>query len=216
MRRLALLAASVAATLAGCSDPATPDRECQNCYYSFADTSPPDTFIFHWPANRLPVRFWADPRGPMRSLASYAVAAWEAQFLYGEFRGVLVPDSSHADVIVTWQGTVPSDTAQPDTSTSPACSGVTTNPELFSDSSVTALQVSIDVKAGYSDAAIAACVRRVTIHELGHALGLVRHSPYTLDLMNAVPVVSWPSGEDRRTVEVLYHTPATIVPPPRP
>lgn len=216
MKRLALLGLWAAATVAACSDPATPDRECAGCYYSFADTFAPDTFIFHWPANRLPVRFWADTRGPMRGLVSYAVAAWEAQFLYGEFRGVLVSDSSHADVIVTWQGTVPSDTAQPDTSTSPACSGVTTNPELFSDSSVNTLGVSIDVKAAYSDAAIAACVRRVTMHEIGHALGLIRHSPYTLDLMNAVPVVSWPSAEDRRTIEVLYHTPATIVPPPRP
>ncbi len=216
MRRLLLLSTLAAAAIVACSDPATPDRECAVCYYSFADTFPPDTFIFHWPANRLPVRFWADTRGPMSRLVRYGIAAWQAQFLYGEFRGVVVPDSSHADVIVTWQGTVPSDTAQPDSSTSPACSGVTTNPEQFSDSSVNVLQVSIDVKAAYSDAAIAACVRRVTMHELGHALGLVRHSPYTFDLMNGIPVVSWPSVEDRRTVEVLYHTPATIVPPPRP
>lgn len=216
MKRLLLLSVLAAAAMAACNDPATPDRECQNCYYSFADTFPPDTFIFHWPASRLPVRFWADPRGPMRRWVSYGVAAWEAQFLYGEFRGVLVSDSSHADVIVMWQGTVPSDTAQPDTSTSPACSGVTTNPELFADSSVNALAISIDVKAAYSDAAIAACVRRVTMHEIGHALGLIRHSPYAPDLMSAIPVVSWPDAEDRRTVEVLYHTKATIVPPPRP
>jgi predicted Zn-dependent protease len=215
MRRLALLGLWAAATLVACSDPATPDRECLNCYYSFADTFPPDTLVFHWPATRLPVRFWADPRGPMPRLVSYAIAAWQAQFLYGEFMGVVVNDSSHADVVVTWQGTVPSDTAQPDTSTAPACSGATTNPELFSDTSVHVLQISVDVKAGYTDPAIAACVRRVTIHEMGHSLGLVRHSPYTLDIMNAVPVVNWPSAEDRRTVEVLYHTTPTIVPRPR-
>jgi predicted Zn-dependent protease len=216
VKRLALFAVCAAATVAACGDPATPDRECLNCYYSFADTVPPDTFIFHWPANRLPVRFWADPRGPMPALVPYAIAAWQAQFLYGEFQGTVVSDSTHADVIVQWQGTVPSDTAQPDTSTAPACSGVTTNPELFADSSTNVLHIDIDVKASYSDAAVAACIRRVTIHEMGHALGLVRHSPYTLDIMNAVPVVNLPSGEDRRTIEVLYHTKATIVPPPRP
>jgi predicted Zn-dependent protease len=216
MNRLTVLGILAGAILAACSDPAMPDRECQNCYYSFADTFPPDTFIFHWPTSRLPVRVWADPRGPMPSLVPYAIAAWEGQFLYGEFHGTVVSDSSHADVIVRWQGTVPSDTAQPDTSTSAACSGVTTNPELFSDSSVNVLHIDIDVKAGYSDAAIAACVRRLTIHEMGHALGLIRHSPYPLDIMNAVPVVSLPSDEDRRSIEVLYHTRATLIPPPRP
>lgn len=215
MKRLALLGLGAVATVAACSDPATPDRECVSCYYSFSDTFPPDTFIFHWPANRLPVRFWADPRAPMPFLVRYAVAAWEAQFLYGEFRGTIVSDSNQADVIITWQGTVPAD-VPPDTSTAPACSGVTTNPEFFSDSSVNVLHIDIDVKAAYSAAAIAACVRRVTIHEMGHALGLVRHSPFTLDLMNAVPVVNAPSAEDRRTIEVLYHTRATVVPPPRP
>ena len=40
MRRLALLGLWAAATLAACTDPATPDRECLNCYYSFADTLP--------------------------------------------------------------------------------------------------------------------------------------------------------------------------------
>jgi len=56
----------------------------------------------------------------------------------------------------------------------------------------------------------------MTIHEMGHSLGLVRHSPSTLDIMNGIPTVSWPSDEDRRTIEVLYHTKATVVPPPRP
>ncbi len=209
-----MLLAAVA-IVAACADPVTPDRECLNCYYSFADTFPPDTFIFHWPAGRLPVRFWADPRGAMPTLVPYAIRAWEAQFLYGEFSGVVVSDSSRADVIITWAGTVPPD-VPPDTGAAqPACDGATTNPELFSDSSVNVLQISIDVKSSYSDGAVAACVRRVTIHEMGHSLGLVRHSPYTLDIMNPTPTVNWPSAEDRRTIEVLYHTTPTIVPPPR-
>jgi hypothetical protein len=49
----------------------------------------------------------------------------------------------------------------------------------------------------------------------GHALGLLKHSPSTLDIMNQTPTVSTPSSTDRRTVEVLYHTAATVAPPPQ-
>ena len=52
------------------------------------------------------------------------------------------------------------------------------------------------------------------VHELGHALGLLKHSPYADDIMNDIPTVTTPSPEDRRTIEVLYHTRATIIPPP--
>jgi predicted Zn-dependent protease len=216
MRTLLVLGVVAAALTAGCNDPAVPDRECLNCYYSFADTFPPDTYVFHWPANRLPVRFWADPRPPTPFLVRNAIATWEAQFLYGEFRGVLVADSNQADVVVTWQGTVPAD-VPPDTAGAVnACDGSTTSPELFSDSSTNVVQIALDVRSGYTPAQLAACVRRLAIHEIGHSLGLVRHSPYPLDIMNAFPAVNVPSAEDRRTIEVLYHTPATIVPPPRP
>jgi len=215
VKRLALLAACAAATLAACMDPATPDRECAGCYYSFADTFPPDTFVFHWTADRLPVRFWADPRGAMPLLVRDAIAAWEAQFLYGEFRGVIVSDSTHADVIVTWSGTVPVDTV-PDSTVVAACSGATTNPELFSDSSVDVLHIGVDVDTSFGRPAVASCVRRVTTHEVGHSLGLVRHSPYVTDIMYSSAPMFQPSAEDRRTVEVLYHTRPTVVPPPRP
>ena len=75
MRRL--LVVPLAALLAGCGDPTVPGR---SGVYSFADsTFGPDTTVdlFHWPHDRLPVRFWADPRSNMALLVARAVAIWE-------------------------------------------------------------------------------------------------------------------------------------------
>lgn len=201
-----------AALLAACNEPTIPERAA---LYGFSDPNDP-TAVFHWPAARLPVRFYGDPRGALRSLVPNAIAAWESQFLYGEFQGVTVTDSLQADVIVGWTGTVPSDVPSDTANPVPACAGSTTNPAAaFKDSSVNVLHIDLTAFSGYPDAKVAACLRRVTVHELGHALGLLQHSPYATDVMHADPTVYLPSPGDHVTVEVLYHTPATIFPPPR-
>lgn len=214
--RMTALAAAVA--LAACGEPTIPDRAG---VYSFADTifAGPDTTVqlFRWPAGRLPVRFWADPRGNMGFLVARAVSVWQDQFLYGEFRGALVADSSRADVIVRWTDSVPPDAA-PDTTPPNSCGGVTT---FDSDSAGLALagpvHVSLTVLTGgppASAARVQGCMRRIAIHEIGHALGLLRHSQFPEDIMVGSPEVNYPSRFDRRTVEVLYHSTPTIGPPP--
>jgi matrixin len=216
-RALASAAALFCAALAaaGC-EPTAPVRQCAGCTYSFADTIPPDTLLFHWPASVLPVRFYADPRGVMPALVSLGLAAWEAQFLYGEFRGVRVSDSSQADVIVQWSGSVPPDVSPDPGTPVRACDGQTVYPSWAIGSSPgRAVRVSLGTLAGYTDAQVAACLRRVVTHELGHTLGLLQHSPSPLDIMYQTPTVTFPSSTDRNTVEVLYHTAATVVPPLR-
>lgn len=198
-------------------EPATPVRNCSGCTYDFADTNPPaKALVFKWPVSRQPVRFYADPRGAMPDLVALGIAAWEGQFLYGEFRGTAVADSSQADVIVLWGNTilpnVPPDAGPP----IDACAGTTTNPAaVFIDSSANVLHVTLDAKAGFAEGVVAACLQRMVIHELGHALGLLKHSPSSFDIMNATPTVTAPSTDDRNTVEILYHSHATVAPPPR-
>lgn len=217
-RRVAALLAGLVA-LAACSDPSIPDRAG---VYSFADTviisTDTTVTLFRWPTNRLPVRFWADPRGNMRFLVERAIAVWQDQFLYGELRGTLVSDSAAADVIVQWADSVPPDVPPDTTPASNSCAGVTT---FEFDSTGFALtgpvRVSLTVLTGTPVPAgqVQACMRRVAIHELGHSIGLLRHSPFPDDdIMAGSPKVNYPSQFDRRTVEVLYHSQPTVQPPP--
>lgn len=201
----------VAGLLAACTDPLVPSR---SVIYPFADAFGD---VFHWPTDRLPVRVYADPRGDLAPLVRRALDLWGRQLLYGEFRAVMVSDSNHADVIVRWADSVPP-TAAPDPGPPvEACGGVTQGAlnatgQAFEGPFETAIVVLTGTV--FTPEQVEACVRRTTVHELGHSLGLFQEASDTLSIMRSPPLVSEPAPIDRRTVQVLYHTPATLGPPP--
>lgn len=217
-RAAALLAATLA--MAACEDPAIPDRAG---VYAFADTViiGVDTtiYLFRWPESRLPVRFWADPRSNMGFLVARAVQIWQDQFLYGEFRGILVADSTQADVIVTWPDSVPPDVPPDTVPVANSCGGITNY--VYDTALLEPVHVELVVFAGVgaTGGQVQACLRRVAIHEIGHALGLGfpsnRHSSFDEDIMFGSPLANYPSRFDRRSVQVLYHSTPTVGPPPR-
>lgn len=176
--------------------------------------------IFHWPGGRLPVRFWVDPRGNMGALVQNAIDVWQDQFMYGEFTGVLVSDSAHADVQFIWSGSVPP-TVSPDPGPPvKACGGLTQNDSIGQvDHRIKgALHSSIDVLTGVSatPGQVEACVRRTVIHEMGHDLGILNDdAPDSSDIMYFTPLVPMPSPADRATMQLLYHTLPTLLPPIR-
>jgi predicted Zn-dependent protease len=96
-----------------------------------------------------------------------------------------------------------------------ACEGVTRY-DLAENRLLAPFLVELRWDPQYSDEDVVNCLERITIHELGHTIGIFGHSPRDEDLMNASPRVRVPSSGDRATAEVLYHTPATIRPPPVP
>ena len=202
------VALAIAVLTADCSDILPPSRTPRYLADAAGDT-------FHWPADRIPVRYFVDPRGALPRLVHNGLSAWQDQFLYSEYRAVVVADSTAADVIVRWQDSVPAD-VPPDTAGAlGACDGVTTY-VLDSTKTMTGPEhVSLRVRLGYTLPQIAECFRRVVTHELGHSLGILSHSPATTDLMYGTPAIERPTERDRNTAQVLYHTPPTIFPPPR-
>lgn len=171
--------------------------------------------VFRWPSDRLPVRYFADTRGNMPDLVRTSLQVWEAQFLYGEFTGTMVGDSAAADVIVIWQDSIPPNVPPDTTGALGACDGVTSYVIDSTGTMTEPIHVQLRVRPGYSAPQVAACMRRVAAHELGHTLGILTHSPATTDLMYGTPATDTPTNRDRNTVQVLYHTTSTIAPPPR-
>lgn len=206
------LALSAALVLLACEGLTRPDRTPG---YTF------DDFVglhFHWPAERLPVRYWIAPSaGNVPDYVRAGIAVWRGQFLYGEFDGAVVPDSIGADVIVRVLPPNPPTLAV--SATPPeigACEGVTSF-DTTSAVGGTRLQGPMEVEvrwdSRYAPADIVNCLYRVTLHELGHTLGIFSHSLDSLDLMNGIPRVADPSLNDRMTVQRVYHTPADLHPP---
>lgn len=205
----ALAALSCIALLLGCGEPLSPSRTPRYLADLAGET-------FHWPADRLPVRYFTDGRGAMPALVRNGLQVWERQFLYGEFRGVLVADSNRADVIVRWQDSVPPDVAPDTAGALGACDGITSFVVDSTHVMTGPERVLLRVRAGFTPPQIAACMRRVATHELGHTLGILSHSPATTDLMFGTPATATPTIRDRNTAQVVYHTPSTIAPaPPR-
>jgi len=56
------------------------------------------------------------------------------------------------------------------------------------------------------------CMARAAIHELGHSLGLFKHSSDTLDIMYTFPAVDAPSEADAATILQLYHQESDLRP----
>jgi len=213
---------------AACGDIATPIR---NDFYEWRLVTPSpsgvgeDSLTFHWPANRVPVRIYVEDAASLPENVPKAVAAWRTAFLYHEFDATMVSDSSSADVIVragAAPGTQFARQAVPtpgagfqrmrlNSALAPECVGAT-DLDISDDHTQLRLPVRVYIQpASAPDApGLPGCLALTTTHELGHALGIWRHSGLATDLMYFDPRVDAPSDRDLATAEVIYHVPANI------
>ncbi len=213
-RSLSVLALAV---VLGCDSPSVPLRT-DTYAFRIVDSE----LVFHWPIDRIPVRYYAEPVGAIPEFVQAGIDLWESQFLYGEFRGRVVQDSSAADVIVLLDGDAPPTGELTDDPPVSTCSGETRVPAIVGEEGALQLSDKLRVTLQWfphmDAAAIANCLARVTAHELGHTLGLFaadHAGTETTDLMFSPPSVRRASERDRATVEILYHLPADIRPAER-
>jgi predicted Zn-dependent protease len=215
-----LVPMAVAAGLS-CADIAAPDRE--DDAYEWRLIVPtvagtPDTLSFHWPRARLPVRIWVEDSLNQISHVQSGIAQWEAAFLYGEFAAVVVSDSNTADVVVrvgsVFKGGF--SITRLESALAPECEGGT-DFDLPDGSSELRPPIRVFVNPRFDPASpgVPECMALTTTHELGHAIGILAHSPEPTDIMFGDPVVPTLSSRDRRTAEVAYHTEPTLTIAPR-
>jgi predicted Zn-dependent protease len=172
-----------------------------------------DTISFHWPADRLPVRVWVEPTDPLPADVSRAITTWQDVFLYREYRATVVGDSSTADVIVR-SGPPPGPVltvTRLRANLAPQCSGAT-DVSVSDDHTQLRLpiRVYINPESATGSPGLEECLALTAIHEIGHSLGIFRHSSNPSDIMYFNPTVPAPSASDRSTAEVLYHFPSTV------
>jgi predicted Zn-dependent protease len=193
-----------------CADIAAPTRS-DNYEWRLVvpGTTAPDTLSFHWPAARLPVKIWAQDTLGLPAHVQHGIDQWEAAFLYREFAGVMVFDSSTADVVVSTGSSALVGFSL--SSMAPECEGATffDLPDGSREIQIP-VRVFINPRLDLSVPGMEACLALTATHELGHALGIFAHSPVATDIMFSDPVVSELSARDRTTAELAYHTPSTL------
>jgi len=217
-RLLPLLSLAIAVGLLSCADIAAPSRTTAYEWRRIVATAAgPDTLSFHWPQSRLPVRIWAEDTLNLPAHVQQGIDQWEAAFLYGEFQGQLVSDSSVADVIVT-SGLAPKGgfSITRLKALAPECQGGT-DVELDAGGQqiIPPIRVYVDPRFAPSSPGVDQCMALTTTHELGHSLGIFAHSPNADDIMFGDPVVAEISPRDRATAELAYHTEPSLSVAPR-
>lgn len=217
MRRLLPI---LALACVACSDLVSPLRTGPYEYRKFVSKGTPDgsvdTVTFHWPRSALPVRVWAAADDPLRPHMARAVARWKAAFLYGEFDAVMVDDSTKADIIVRNTQPPPVGSTLRFEKFAGECRGATDiRYNLTTNIAEMPFRIYIYSRFTPDPPGLDKCYSITATHELGHAIGLLEHSPSPTDVMLADPLNDGVSDRDRVTAETLYHLPSRLAPGPR-
>jgi hypothetical protein len=211
-RRLLRLTVLLGAGLA-CSDIATPARDEPYEWRLVVDLEVGlDTLSFHWPREMLPVRVWVEDSLTCRRTWSTA-SNWRDAFVprvrrrprgRTRRRG---RTEARADPAAQGRGdgrprprVVPGARARPIDTT-------TTRFELQLP-----VRMYIDPKFDPGSVDLSECFDITATHEIGHSLGIFRHTGDPADMMYSDPEASGLSERYRQTAEVLSHYPANMIP----
>jgi predicted Zn-dependent protease len=203
MNRTLLASLAGIALLVACSEIVSPVR---NQRYDWR-------LSFHWPRDQVPVRLWVQDTFDLQDRVREGIALWRGAFLYREWDGTLVDDSTKADVIVRLLLPPPVRAGSIRLAGGvPPCFGATDV-----DTVNTRYQLLVPIRTYIfpslpNDPGILDCMRWVTSHEIGHTMGLFQHSTDSLDLMYGLPAVDVLSDRDVGTAQNAYHYLPDMVP----
>lgn len=223
MRRLVL--AVLAAGVAACDGAIIPPDTSADIYPFQLATDPPE--VMRWPSGTRVRVYAADTEGTRAGVLSGALSAgmatWNRHALYGEYELVAVSSPTDADVLLQWSDAP----AVVDMSQCQAVISIAVTTFCRSEAADDRLMVfpllpphadaASDVRIVITilgtQAATPETLHPLVLHELGHALGIGRHSTNPQDLMAAgTPTRTTLSQRDINTVQVLYHTQPHIIP----
>lgn len=181
--------------------------------------------IYHWPLGHT-IKVYVSTKGApaerdLRFAVERGAGAWKRAIRYREFDIALVSDPAQADVTVHFD----TDSVVSVTSCAPPPTGAGGVTSACPDESGTTLQaiplvgggasnVKFDILISTNPARIpnTGVFYAIVAHELGHILGIGRHSSDPDDLMFGAPQVDVPSAADAQTLRYLLHQPAQLRP----
>ena len=212
-RRRSLLLAALFALSLSCSEATAPGHAPVYEWRLVVDT---DTLSFHWPENMLPVRIWVEDSLDMPARVAEGIAAWRGAYLYGEYDAVVVADSASADVIVRVADAPPKAAATVGRlhTAFPGLRGRYRDIDTVATRFELHLPVRVYLTPRYDPVLVdlTECFRITARHELGHSLGLFRHTSDPVDIMYGQPEAQGLSARDVNTAQYLAHWPANMTP----
>jgi hypothetical protein len=126
-----------------------------------------DGIVFKWPVSALPLKAWADP-GLTEDL-DLALSYW-GEKTGGEISHTMVPDSASAQILMVFSTSIPY----------PACGELGQVWQEGGAISRVILRYSLDLRCVFNESDRG----KIVAHEVGHGIGLTRHSPPGRDLMS--------------------------------
>lgn len=203
--------------LAACDAPLVPPLPEDDVYEYRLALSPPETL--RWPVGatvRIRIIEGGPDTGALRSALADAMDAWNQHALLDEYRIIEVQSAADADVLLAWStATLPVNTDQcrPQAGraqTTFCLDGqhLFTYPTSAGFSSHIRMLVTVGTVLANAPDALDAAIA----HEVGHVLGIARHSDVATDLMFTDPSLATPSPRDIATVRKLYRSRADVTP----
>jgi tetratricopeptide (TPR) repeat protein len=161
------------------------------------------TGLFRWPESRMPITVFIEPgdsvpgyRAEFDDVLQHAFREWTTA-TEGKVKFDIVTKRDGAEMIVSWTN----DMHAPELKAEAGKASVLQDSEGIKSAEIKLLTVSPDQQGPIG----CELLYNVCLHEIGHALGLMGHSPYPDDIM--YPQLSVQTGitaRDARTLHVVY------------